>query len=158
MGRSIRRRQRVAWVESSRPTGLPAMRWASLRSSHPTFCKSHRVPRPVYGSSRGAIIAPGIHRIMQLLALETAKRLNTVAQGRREAAHPGTGLENIVYAEGVTQPIVGTVLFNPFRVTVRLVSLANPGCGRRGDRPWATVCNASGVCRDCNCIILFMPG
>ena len=55
----------------------------------------------------------------------TAKRSNIVAQGRREAAHPGTGSKTIAYAEGVTQP--GNALFDPFGVNVRLL-IADPGC------------------------------
>jgi hypothetical protein len=50
--------------------------------------------------------------------LETAKRLNNEAQGRREAAHPGIGSKTVAYAEGVTQSIMGFTLFNPFEVTV----------------------------------------
>jgi hypothetical protein len=71
------------------------------------------------GQSHPSVI---LRRIMQLLARGTAKRLNIVAQGRREAAHPGTRTTTIVYAEGVTQPIVDVALFNAFGVTIRSCS------------------------------------
>ena len=97
---------------------------------------------------------PLLANIMQVLAgWNTAKQLNTVAQGRREAAHPGIGSKTNPYAEGVIQLILGIDLFNPFGVSVPLLDRL-PGCSRRGDRPWAMVCNAYGVCYDSTCIML----
>ena len=91
---------------------------------------------------------PLLANIMQVLAgWNTAKQLNTVAQGRREAAHPGIGSKTNPYAEGVIQLILAMDLFNPFGGSVPLLD-RHPGCGRRGDRPWPMVCNAYGVCRD----------
>ena len=58
--------------------------------------------------------SPQRKNILQVLAgWNTAKRLNTVAQGRREAAHPGIGSKANLYAEGVIQLILGMDLFNP---------------------------------------------
>ena len=89
---------------------------------------------------------PLLANIMQLLALRTAKWFNTVAQGRREAAHPGYRSKNlVVYAEGVTQWIVSIVLFNAVGVTTYSWFLTQGAPSPSSGRPWATVCNAYGV-------------
>ena len=81
----------------------------------------------------------------------TPKVLNSKAQGKPKRRQPrgatlGTRVQNIIRTPTGFHMFGGTSRV-PCKTPLgfEFVSFRYPGCGRRGDRPWAVECNAFGV-------------